>query len=342
MKNLTLVSVIVPVFNNENYLEACLNSIMGQTYNNLEIIIIDDGSSDSSANMVDDFASKDGRFIVRHQKNQGVSSARNSALNIATGDWIMFVDSDDILPKNSIKTLLDIALKTDSDLVSGVYESFSKDVELKLTNFNKNKSSNCILGTEDAISDMLYQRKIANAPFSKLYKSQVVANVRFDEAISVSEDLLFNYMVLKNCSKIAVTDEVIYFYRNNPYSVINKPFSPKRMTGLQSTNMILADARNSNLVVLSAINRCFMEAIYILSQIKQKKINQQSYDECMKVVKDNRKTVFRDSMSPLVYRVIGFLSLMSPAMAVFLYKLKIVFGLNAKKVMRKFGYIYGK
>ena len=116
MENRPLISVIVPVYNMQDYLETCMNSILGQTYENLEIILVNDGSKDSSPQMCDAFAEKDSRIKVIHKENGGLSSARNAGLDVATGDYIGFVDSDDSIRPNFFELLYDNLVKTDADV----------------------------------------------------------------------------------------------------------------------------------------------------------------------------------------------------------------------------------
>ena len=119
-----LVTVIVPIYKVEAYLHPCVDSILGQTYSNLQIILIDDGSPDRCGVICDEYAQRDTRVIVIHQKNAGLSAARNAGLQIAQGDYLCFVDSDDLLPKNSIETLLSLAQAHNANMVIAGFERF--------------------------------------------------------------------------------------------------------------------------------------------------------------------------------------------------------------------------
>ena len=122
--NTPLVSIIVPVYNTEKYICECLHSLIQQSYSHIEIIAVDDGSTDSSLSILNDISEKDNRLKVFSQPNQGVSATRNLALSEATGEYIMFVDSDDYIIKDTIENLLDCAYKEDGDIIQGNYYSF--------------------------------------------------------------------------------------------------------------------------------------------------------------------------------------------------------------------------
>ena len=126
------VSVIVPIYNTEKYLGPCIQSILNQTYNDLQIILIDDGSTDKSGEICDEYAKKDNRIVVRHINNSGVSKARNTALDIVTGDYIAFVDSDDTIRPDMYESLLEIAENLDTDIVTSDFLFNSKVVKNSL------------------------------------------------------------------------------------------------------------------------------------------------------------------------------------------------------------------
>lgn len=319
------ISVIVPIYNAECYLRYSIDSILAQTHKNIEILLVDDGSTDSSGKIADTYAKKDERIKVIHQANTGVSCARNSALDIATGAWVVFVDADDILLKYSVETMLRAAIDSKSQCACGRFRRFSENVEESLVGTIKNDSSSYVLGRKEAISSLLYQRDIANAPFAKLYSMESIGKLRFREDISVAEDLLFNYTVIKNLKQVVIVDKIVYFYRNHSNSVINKSFSIKRMSGLRATSLILADIQKQDLPVKPATNRHFMEAMFILSQMSLKNNYAVAHKKCIKVIKNYRKSVFQDSRSPVMYRSLALLSAINPFLAVYAFKIKVGF-----------------
>ena len=215
------VSLIIPVYNTPKVLfDECIDSILEQTYNNIEIIIVDDGSVFDVAQMCDEYLKKDKRIRVIHQKNQGVSVARNVGIENATGKWISFVDGDDWLEKDAIENL--ISMKMDSDIV------ISK-------NFSDNQECKCIFDTDiiegEQKPDLIISLFVENYKYiymgpvwAKLYKKDFLIknNIAFTKGIPRGEDMLFNFEAFCKAKKISCLSKYTYHYRNNELSVMNK------------------------------------------------------------------------------------------------------------------------
>lgn len=200
MEKIPKVSIIVPIYNTKKYLKNCLDSILNQTYKNLEIILVDDGSTDNSGKIADDYAKKDKRVKVIHQKNAGQSTARNNGLKKATGDYISFIDSDDSVAKTFIKKLLTPYLNdTNVSLtVCGLRYNWLKtkahdDVFLKpIRKKHKNESKKAYVLYLLAIDGRLY------SSVNKLYKKEYLKTAKFDEKLNFAEDTKFVLDYLKN------------------------------------------------------------------------------------------------------------------------------------------------
>lgn len=203
-----LITVIVPVYNVEVYLDKCLESVVNQTYKNLEIILVDDGSSDKSPVICDSWSEKDSRIKVIHKANGGVSTARNAALNIANSDYITFVDSDDFLEPDSIETLLDLLFKNNADISVGNY--FFDYIDGRET--VKLKSKSMVIDKKDILKDYLLDLNIRTEVCNKLYKASLFNNTRFSEGVSYAEDFEINYKLLKQADRVAMTDKCLYHY----------------------------------------------------------------------------------------------------------------------------------
>lgn len=220
---LPLISVIVPVYKVEQYLNRCIESIVKQTYKNLEIILVDDGSPDNCPNMCDNWAEKDSRIKVIHKRNGGLSSARNAAMNVITGDYVGFVDSDDYLEHSFYNTLLNELVSADADIV---------DVGYKYVDTNYNHIKTTLYPPKIIEKDMLISNFITGTEFdaavwNKLYKRNVIGGIRFDESVKIGEDVIFNYSVLKNANRICVMNIALYNYlfRNDSIShTVNVPY----------------------------------------------------------------------------------------------------------------------
>lgn len=205
----SLISVIVPVYKVEKYLEKCIKSIVNQSYQNLEIILVDDGSPDNSPQICNEWAETDERIIVIHKKNGGVSSARNVALEQCCGEYIMFVDSDDYIDENAVEVLYNHIIDNQADIVACNFRYVSSDYE-----FIKN-SSYCekhLIGNEDILINYFEDDFIDPCACCKLYSRRVIGVVRFDEAVKNGEDFLFNYGCLTRAENVFQTEDILYNY----------------------------------------------------------------------------------------------------------------------------------
>ena len=225
MKNFDKVSVIVPVYNAEKYLCKCVDSIVAQTYPNLEILLIDDGSTDKSPEICDEYQKRNKIIKVIHKKNGGVSSARNVGIEISTGKYVCFIDADDYVESNFIKALIDSCF-CDCDLViSGMIYDFGK----KKTKSSIEKDIAVSLYEFKNLFDKLYKMCLTNSPWAKLYNKNLLNGLAFDESVSLGEDLLFNYLYLNKCKNIFISQYSGYYYnRTNNYSATKK-YSPEYM-----------------------------------------------------------------------------------------------------------------
>lgn len=207
-----LISVIIPVYNTAEYLPRCLNSVVNNTYKKLEIILVDDGSTDGSSKICDEFEKMDSRFIVMHQENKGQASARNKALDIAKGDYIVFIDSDDFIHNRYFEIMLETLKKTDSDIVMCEltrdmdYDDFFSQSSFSIAEEDKHS---LILSTYTGE----WERNIA--PWNKIYKKVIFDNLRFPVGKKY-EDAMVTYKALMKAAKISCVDIIMYYwYRNN-------------------------------------------------------------------------------------------------------------------------------
>ena len=213
-----LISVIVPIYNVEKYIEQCLNSLIDQTYKNIEIILIDDGSIDESGNICDVFMEKDERIRVIHKENGGVSSARNAGLDVAKGKWICFVDPDDYVERQYCYLLLEKAKEKNADIVLCGYH---RVVNEKLNDINSTYKQSVYTARQYMINTLNPQTAFGFCHM-KLYKKECIDCIRFNESIKVGEDALFNIMVSNNISTFFFLDKMLYNYRVHSNSVVRK------------------------------------------------------------------------------------------------------------------------
>lgn len=202
-----VVSIIVPVYNVEKYLKKCVKSIINQTYKKLEIILVDDGSPDRSGTICDCLAEKDRRIRVIHKENGGVSTARNAGIEVATGEYICFVDSDDWLPSNAIEILISRIKKDYSDFCMGDV----MHVGIRDSSLWKLKDACIEIENINEIVSFGYALK---APWAKLFRSEIIKKTRlsFLPGIAYGEDTIFVWSYLSYCNRISIIDSVVYFY----------------------------------------------------------------------------------------------------------------------------------
>lgn len=216
-KQKPLISVIVPVYKVEKYLNRCVESLRKQTYNNLEIILVDDGSPDSCPMMCDGYAQEDERIRVIHQSNSGLSGARNSGLEIATGDYIGFVDSDDYVSDKMYEMLLTEMMKRDADIAICRYTRFSGELaacddEQSISNVKEMKKM-------DALNNLYgADGEVYTVAWNKLYRRTVLADIRYPVG-KINEDEFTTYKIMCNASKVILLEKALYYYFYNENSI---------------------------------------------------------------------------------------------------------------------------
>ena len=214
------VSVVIPVYNSEKYIEKCLESVINQTYKNIEIIIINDGSKDNTGKLVKRYKEKDERIIYLEQKNNGVSSARNKAIQVSSGEYIIFVDSDDTVDKDYVKLLLSTIEKESLDIVACGYTDISVYGIIKLNDFYKDKT---LIGKNDFIKYIF--TGVGGTLWGKIFKSKIIKenNIKMNEEIFMCEDMLFVLKYATKCTSFGAIKEHLYNYnRINDNSISSK------------------------------------------------------------------------------------------------------------------------
>lgn len=205
------ISVIIPVYNKESYISRCLDSVLNQKLDDFECILIDDGSTDRSGVICDEYALKDDRIIVIHQDNKGVSSARNKGLEIAHGEYITFIDCDDVVSINFLDEAYSECKKRNLDIFASGLNYILQDSEMyKICVENNLYISNGSINNQ--IKKDLLLKNYISSPVAKLFKNTIVSKVRFDESYCYGEDLVFVYNVLKKAKRIFVSSIIYYSY----------------------------------------------------------------------------------------------------------------------------------
>lgn len=205
-KGSELISVIVPIYNINGYIEKCIKSIVGQTYTNLEIILVDDGSTDGSGEICDQFALQDDRITVFHKTNGGLSDARNYALDRVNGDLISFVDGDDWIHPQMYELMMDIIKRENADIVTCGFEQ--QDIEFAKHHYRPDDMDIKILTRDEALCDIDIPLVIA---CNKLYNREIFSDIRYPKG-KLHEDEYVIHRLFYKCTRIAVIDRPLYFY----------------------------------------------------------------------------------------------------------------------------------
>ena len=222
-----LISIIVPVYKVEPYLDKCISSIVNQTYTNLEIILVDDGSPDRCPQMCDAWAEKDSRIKVIHQKNQGSGTARNIGLDAAKGEFIAFVDSDDYLAPD-IYMHLSTLLKQGADIAECDYVAVTDDNAV----FGQEHEI-CFYTAQEAMEEHIYDRIFRQLVWNKLYRRELIENVRFPNEKKI-DDEFFTYQVLGNAKTLIHSSKVCYAYRQQMNSIMHVISEPNRLQAVEA------------------------------------------------------------------------------------------------------------
>lgn len=223
-----LISVIVPCYKVEKYLSRCVDSILAQTYNNLEIWLVDDGSPDRCGEICDEYANNDLRIKVIHKENGGLSDARNVAIDRAQGEWITFVDSDDYITDDYIETLYSLARKYNSQVSVANYQMVKDGDSVVLTNENIVEEK---MDAKYAVEQMFYQERFDNTAWGKLYhRSLFESGIRYPKGL-LFEDLPTTYRLFFECEHIAITSKKVYYYLLRPTS-IEGAYSPRKVDSM--------------------------------------------------------------------------------------------------------------
>ena len=217
-----LISVIVPVYKVEKYLDRCVQSIVDQTYRNLEIILVDDGSPDNCGAMCDAWAAKDDRIKVIHKENGGLSDARNAGMVVAAGEYIAFVDSDDWVDKCFVEILYGVISKNACDMAEGRYITTTGDMKIPESSGNI-----VVYDTDEAMALHLNNSMFLQVVWNKLYRRDVLT-VPFEKG-KYHEDEFWTYQIIHNCCKLAHIDRKLYYYFQRSDSIMGEKYSLKRL-----------------------------------------------------------------------------------------------------------------
>ena len=315
-----LISIIVPIYNVEEYLAECIESLINQTYYNIEILLINDGSTDKSPEIAENYAKKDFRIKIYHKKNGGLSDARNFGIDKALGKYITFVDSDDYVSKRFIEVMYKNLLDYEADISGCVYRRTNKR---NLLEEQIKEARTMVWDRETALKKMLRQEdEFTTSACALLYKKDCFNNIRYPKG-AYFEDLGTTYLVLHSIKKMVRTSECLYHYYTREGSISNEKFSPKYMHQYKFAKNILVfiEEKYPKLVhdaEARLVGVCFN--LYMTFDKEQRKQYRNFIEDILGTIKQYRWRVLVRNDTPRKVRVACFLSYGSMPFCRFLYK----------------------
>lgn len=230
--NQPLISVIVPIYKVEEYLDRCVESIVNQTYRNLEIILVDDGSPDNCPKMCDRWVERDNRIKVAHKENGGLSDARNAGMSFATGEIISFIDSDDWIELDMFEKMLNRMQNDNSDMVSCGVKWVEEDGSL----IRDVTSEDEVLDITAAMKELLNDSKLKQHVWNKIYKFDLIKDIPFEKG-KYHEDVFWSYQIVGRTKKVSVVKESFYNYVQRSNSIMGESYSEKRLDALDANKL---------------------------------------------------------------------------------------------------------
>ena len=319
-----MVSVIVPVYNVKTYLKKCIDSILSQTYKDLELILVDDGSTDGCAQICDDYLCIDERVKVIHKKNGGQGSARNCALDIAKGDYIMFVDSDDYINNDMIDYMLESLERTESDIA---FCGFITHSGMRIVNSTTENKEILMNGAEEILLHYFTTNYVSGAPCGKLFRKHLFDNIRFPEGVA-REDVYIAHHIFGNCKKGVHVGRDFYNYIIREGSSEHQEFSPKFLISIKIADERYDYIKNNfpNLADIANISvyGARLSAIKKITRSGAVKSHKSTYLELKKYIKDHAAPTkeFKKTRNLILYFPI-------------IYKIKLNFSHKWRKKIKK-------
>ena len=294
VSNKPLISIIIPVYRVEDYLSKCLDSVISQTYENIEIILVDDGSDDNCPKICDDYSKKDNRIKVIHKSNGGLSDARNVGIENSNGDFIVFIDSDDYVSNNYVEELFNLISDNKADI--GITTHYIVNENNKKPRY---QFSSFELNSHDILDRMLYDEDIDVSAWGKIYKRELFQNTRFPFGRFYEDAATFYQLVLNSCI-IRVKNIPTYYYVIRSNSISQSVFSETKMDLIKSTVEMTDSIKKVYSDLKKGCDRRLMFAyLSTLSQLATSKVKNEVVEkQLMSYIKENRKNVLSDKRIP--------------------------------------------
>lgn len=290
----TKISVVLPVYNVEKYLENCVNAIRRQTYQNLEIILVDDGSTDGSSLLCEKLAQMDERICVLHKENGGLSDARNAGTQIATGEYITYVDSDDTVSDTYVEYLYSLIKKYDCDMALCTHTVVFEDGK----QISYGDGTDEMLNARECLYRMLYHDVIDTSAWAKLYRTSMAREIQYPKG-KLFEDIATTYRFFMACDKIACGYQSQYFYMQRQNSIVSSKFNPHKLDLLEMTDKMAVEVSKAYPDLTRAVLR---RRVYARFSTLNQMLDVDGYDkernEIIAFIKKHKREIMSDPHAP--------------------------------------------
>lgn len=291
------ISIVIPVYNVQNYLEKTINSILNQSYSDIEIILVDDGSTDESGNICDNFLLIDNRIKVLHKKNGGQSEARNFGIEEADGEWITFIDADDYVTHDYVEYLFNLIKEYSADISIGSFTYVTKN-----KNTDHSTGEVTVMDTETAIKRMLLNDGYDMGVWAKMYRTEYFKKNKFPVG-KLFEDSLTTYEVIAESKKVVLGSKSIYYYVNRSDSTVNSSFNMKKFDliemNLKNEAFIKTIFPNLSLEAHRRVIWAYFSTLNQLLMSNDKKIIEKYGSELVNYLLSQRNFILKNSFVPI-------------------------------------------
>lgn len=303
-----LVSVIIPVYNGEKVITRCINSLIHQTYVDIEIIIVDDGSSDETERICKGLLKIEPRIRYFRQCNQGVAYARNVGMKISKGKYLCFVDADDYTYPLYVETLLYYLKQYHVSIAACNYQKLQEGEHIsKKCNIRKIK----LMSKEDALSSLFYRKEMMGYPFLKLFARDILTGMSFPTEYALGEDFQFVYSVFQNSSDIIYIDSVMYIYmQNNGSATHNLSIEPMEKIWIKLIEY-LEENKNDEQICRAIVTKIFITSIDFYIQLDKEKRNILFKKKLKEYIKEHASQVFRDKQAGRIDRGLALIGILN-------------------------------
>lgn len=298
-----MISVIIPVYKTEKYIERCLTSVVNQSYSNIEIILIDDASPDNCPKICDEWLQRDSRIKVFHIENKGVANARNIGIANSNGEFIAFVDSDDYIEPDMFEVLLDNLKKANADISMCSYCNNDDMPEESRNNIN-------VLQHNEVMQKIVSGEYAYGFLWNKLYKRDAIGDAYMPH-LSYSEDMVFNYYVMKNAGNLVLSDAVKYHYNVNEGSATASGFDYSNFDAVKARGIIFNDVSDDELKIY-ALRSCVNSEFIALSRIIRTNSCLDRYDEIRDMILASKTEILKNSVFDIKCKLKTVVLMLSP------------------------------